>query len=765
MSTSRLASKTQGKEFLGSRFREVWFICSVGHRSSTMLSFLIVFLACSSSFVHSSSDCPEGCSCPSQGTIFCVSRQSHVIPPNLPSSVSDLYVFQNGIDTLSPDDFAGLGELRMLDLSQNKLTKVPDGVFGPLVSLQNLDLSNNHIIHISKFSFAGVVHLERLYLHGNGIESIQMEAFNGLEGLLELKLQGNKLTSLPTLRLPALLLLDLSFNYLPDLGPRDLQTPRLESLRVADLGLTNLDSDLMASLGNLHDLDVSENKLEEIPEALKDKRGLITLSLASNPIGELRIEDFQTMVSLQDLNLSELNLQGFPQSFFQLFPKLSQLTVAKNPFNCLCPLAWFPAWLRDSNVNLGRTNETRCHFPLLNAGKVLEELERQDFECSSATTVALDVLKDESTPVPPMPATSPGTTHTNDIPPPPPFPSDEPPSDGTDGENRPPAPPPALPTSVYGDQGDQNHICPPSICLNGGNCRFDHSGQLVCICLRGTTGLYCENLSNHKPPVRPPATPEESASVLAPVLTSDRDDIGSRLVTSTSILVDLHGFMRTRPHIRGIKLTYRNLSGHDRRPMHLNVPASYSEYTLRGLRPNSTYSVCASPLEERVIVGGAGGDGGVSAADAESCMEARTEGGPQSSSLEPRVDDQGQLTHTLIPAMAALALVMGVAVLAGLVLFLRRRRAKAAHAGLEPGETGPMELEGVKICLENGAGGTVVSPTPKGEAIATFDSTVPQNGGTSHPQNGASEYEVPLMQVQGNVPSNNNVATLNPSYF
>lgn len=76
-------------------------------------------------------------------------------------------------------------------------------------------------------------------------------------------------------------------------------------------------------------------------------------------------------MGLQELDISGLNLQGLPQGFFQLFPRLGHLTAAENPFNCLCPLAWFPGWLKEKNVDLGRTEETRCHFPPVNAGKVL----------------------------------------------------------------------------------------------------------------------------------------------------------------------------------------------------------------------------------------------------------------------------------------------------------------------------------------------------------------------------------------------------------
>ncbi|KAL1005740.1 hypothetical protein UPYG_G00063370 [Umbra pygmaea] len=728
-----------------------------------MPSYLVLFLfLLPPSVLSGPVDCPEDCSCQGHGSIFCIMRRSTVIPRNLPPSVTDLYVFQNGIDTLAREDFTGLEELKMLDLSQNKLTEVPDGVFQPLTSLQNLDLSSNNITQISKDSFSGLVHLERLYLHGNRIESIQMEAFNGLVGLLELKLQNNQLTSLPTLRLPTLLLLDLSFNSLPNLGPQVLQTPHLESLNMAALGLTSLDSDLMASMGNLHDLDVSQNKLEGMPEALKAIRGLIKLSLAANPIVELRNQDFQTMVGLQKLDLSGLNLQGFPHGFLQLFPKLSQLTVAENPFNCLCPLAWFPAWLKGNNVKLGRPEDTRCHFPPLNAGKVLAELEHQDFGCSGTTTLVTRASGEQSTHAPPKQNTSPWTTQTNDIPLPPPVPSDAPSSTKTDNESHPPPPPPSLPTSTF---KNLSHICSPNSCLNGGICQLDYLGQLGCLCLRGTTGIYCENLSNHDPPPPQPPSPEESVSLVVPVLTSPQDDISSRLVTSTSILLDLHRFMKTRPHIRGIKLTYRNLSGPDRRPVSLNVPASYPEYTLRGLRPNCTYSVCASPLGERPN----GGDGGGSLTDGGSCMEARTEGGYQPLPSEPQVEGQSQLTHTLIPALAAFALVMGVAVVIGLFFFLRRRRANAAHMELDQGQAGPMEVDGVKACLENGEGngGTL---NHKGVDIRPCHISTPthlQNGGSSHPfpQNGGLEYDMPLMQGHGHCPSNNNVASLKPSYF
>jgi len=671
-------------------------------------------------------------------------RSSTVVPSDVPADTKQLYIFQNGINTLEQDNFAGLGQLEMLDLSQNELTQVPNGVFEPLSELKNLDLSSNHITNISKDSFYGLYQLERLYLYSNRIQSIQSDAFEGLGMLLELKLQKNRLTALPALRLPKLLLLDLSYNKIPTLGPSDLQTPHLEALKMASLGLTSLDEELMATFKNLHDLDISSNELTEVPGALRSLKWLIILNLSNNPFDVLKMNILMKLFGLQELDLSGLSLLGFNEGFFQSFPRLSKLTVAENPFNCLCPLAQFTVWLQERNIVLGRPEETRCHFPPVNAGKMLNELEHQDFGCPSTTTVLVGYPM-ESTPVPLSLTTVPEATHTNAIPPPPP--SEEP--DYFEPNHRPHiAETPVSPSAT--SREEEQYICPGNICLNGGTCNFDPLGQLECVCPRGTYGLYCENMEEV---IVPPKSLVTEVALVNPVVASEPAvDIISRKVTSTTILLDLHRFIETRPHLRGIRLTYRNLSGPDRRPIILSVPATYPEYTLRGLRPNCTYSVCASPMGERVSSRTNG------SVETGPCTEART-AGIQPTSSEPRVETQSQLTYTLLPAVAALALVLGVAIIAGAIICMRKRRQTKAGIELELGPTEPdhMELEGVKAGVESGGNGTLP------HKLTEIDRCQTPHPPTSSQQNGVLEYEVPLMQGHG--ASNNNVAASKPSYF
>ncbi|KAJ0033826.1 hypothetical protein NQD34_000933 [Periophthalmus magnuspinnatus] len=593
-----------------------------------------------------SSDCPENCSCPSPNSVFCFTRRSSTVPP-VPPRTEELYIFSNGISTLSAEDFQHLRQLQMLDLSQNQLTELPDGAFEMLLKLKNLDLSSNQISHISKGSFSGLVQLERLYLYGNKIQIIQMGAFESLQNLLELKLHENLLTSLPALSFPRLLLLDLSYNNIPTLGPSELQIPHIEALKVTSLGLTSLDTNLIASLKNLHYLDISMNQLVEVPPALRQDslRGLIRLSLAGNPLRELKVEDFHKLNGLQELDLSGLNLQSIPQGLLDNFPRLVHLTAAENPFNCLCPLAWFSVWLKEKALTLRRPEETRCHFPLVNAGKMLSELEYKDFGCLHTSTVVARAFS-QSTLVGHI-TTYPDTTHTN----------------ATSSPSLEVSNPSSIAPSLSPQTSDL-HQC-PGPCQNGGRCQVDPLGQRGCQCPPGTAGLYCETRED----------PLKSWSTDVPVVVP----ISSRHVTATSILLDLHHFIQTQPHIRGIRLTYRNLSGPDHRPIILRVPASYPEYTLRGLRPNCTYSVCASPLVEKVQRWNSSGE-------MVSCTEARTAGAPLSPQ-EPRFTTPGPQSGSLEPALAALALLLGLAVLTGTVVCVRRRRTKP---GLEL-EGGPCE--------------------------------------------------------------------------
>ncbi|XP_037670990.1 vasorin isoform X1 [Choloepus didactylus] len=647
------------------------------------LLFLLLALGCGP--VHG---CPAGCQCHQQQTVFCAARRGPRVPRDLPPDTLGLYIFENGITTLDAGSFAGLPGLQLLDLSQNQIASLPGGVFQLLANLTNLDLTGNRLREVTNETFRGLRRLERLYLGKNHIRLVQPGAFDMLDRLLELKLQDNELRALPPLHLPRLLLLDLSHNSLPGLEPGALDTPKVETLRLAGLGLHQLEEGLLGPLQNLHDLDVSDNQLEQVPPALGALQGLTHLRLAGNSrIAQLRPEELAGLAALQELDLSNLSLQALPPALFGPLPRLRLLAAARNPFNCVCLLSWFGQWVRESRVTLASPEETRCHFPPKNAGRLLLQLDYADFGCPATTTTTTTTT-----------ATAPTTGPAAHEPPPPP-PSVVPtlPWPTEPASEAPSLPPAARPTVAPAPPPQD---CPASTCLNGGTCSLGARGHLECLCPPGRAGLYCEG--REEPGTRPtpaPATPGPPRALLL------------EPASPTSLRVGLQRYLQSPVPLRSLRLTYRNLSGPDKRLVMLRLPASLAEYTVTQLRPNATYSVCVQPLGAAWVPEGE-----------EACGEARTPPATRSSHAPVTQAHEGHLPLLIAPALAALLLAALAAV--GTAYCVRRGRATAAGAqgkGQVGLGAGPLELEGVKVPLEPGplvaeAGGEAPLGGPECEA-------------------------------------------------
>ncbi|XP_062999413.1 vasorin [Elgaria multicarinata webbii] len=637
--------------------------------------------------------CPAECQCSQPQTVFCISRRSPAVPQGLPRDTANLYMFENGIRSLSRDSFAGLPALQLLDLSQNLIPGLPRDVFQPLAGLRNLDLSSNQLHEVTNESFHGLRLLERLYLDRNRIQAIHPAAFDSLENLLELKLQDNRLQALPPLGLPTLLLLDLSRNRIGALEPATFHVHNLESLKVAGLGLRSLGEELLQSLRNLHELDVSDNLLARVPGALKQLRGLTKLSLAGNgQISQLHPEDFQELRDLQELDVSRLNLRGLPRDFLGSFPRLRAVTAAENPFNCVCQLSWFVSWVSSSKASLRRSDETRCHFPPKNAGRLLQHLEYADFGCPATTTTTTTTSKATS---PKLATATPSTGHV----PPEPSTPDASPEDGS------PTPTPFTAPEGPPSPPEGTHLCPPRTCLNEGVCQLDASNHVECACPQGFGGLYCETQVQATAP--PPAATQAPAQP---------KQIAIKHVGGTSLKVDLQNYIQSKTQLKGIRLTYWNLSGPDKRPVTLSLPASLPEYTVRALKPNSSYHLCVGPLGDQ-------------AHEQDLCVEAQTLHLTHQQHAPVTQRKDANLALVVVPAMASVLLL--VAAMAAGSYYVRRKRRQKAQSVSGAGSSGPLELEGVKAGLEKAE--------PAGHGPKTAATTAAATG---------LECEVPLMQPQ-----------------
>ncbi|XP_046563864.1 slit homolog 1 protein-like [Haliotis rubra] len=112
------------------------------------------------------------------------------------TSLEKLYLRNNQISELENETFSMLTKLKNLDLSSNQFTRVPVEAL-QLSELSLLSLKGNRLTVIENRDFIGLKFLKILHLDGNHIRTIKRDAFEGLQYLQILELQNNALQDLP----------------------------------------------------------------------------------------------------------------------------------------------------------------------------------------------------------------------------------------------------------------------------------------------------------------------------------------------------------------------------------------------------------------------------------------------------------------------------------------------------------------------------------------------------------------------------------------
>ncbi|KAJ9585990.1 hypothetical protein L9F63_020367 [Diploptera punctata] len=283
--------------------------------------------------------------------------------------LNQLFVNNNNIKHIHPRTFENCTNLQDLGLSGNALTEVPAGI-GHLRYLKMLDLGENRISKLVNSSFDGLDQLYGVRLIDNELENISRDAFSALPSLQVLNLACNKIKVVdkgafgtnPTMRA-----LRLDGNLLTNIDGVFTQVTGLVWLNVSDNLLTWFDFGLLpqslewldmhknqvSKIGNYFDirkelqikmLDVSFNKLTEIGEG-SIPNSVESVFLNDNLINKVQANTFLKKVNLsrvvlyanklENLDLSALRLQPVPQD-----KELPQFYIGGNPFHCDCSMEW-----------------------------------------------------------------------------------------------------------------------------------------------------------------------------------------------------------------------------------------------------------------------------------------------------------------------------------------------------------------------------------------------------------------------------------------
>lgn len=216
-----------------------------------------------------------------------------------------LYLCSNHISSI-PDDIAKLQSLTTLELQDNQLTTLPNGI-GSLSQLSKLNISRNKISKLPD-AFFQLKELRLLLGQHNDLEELSDDIGN-LSLLEQMDLSHNKLRSLPATVgfLSRVTRLNLSHNNLADVPP-DIGS--MNALQILDLSWNCLISlpEQLGTLCHLEQLFLQQNKLAALPSFPGCPR-LKELHVGNNCIKELPIEVLETLLALKTLDLKNNKIE------------------------------------------------------------------------------------------------------------------------------------------------------------------------------------------------------------------------------------------------------------------------------------------------------------------------------------------------------------------------------------------------------------------------------------------------------------------------
>nr|XP_060614551.1 toll-like receptor 5 [Anolis sagrei ordinatus] len=271
------------------------------------------------------------------------------------SGVSSLDISNGFLNKLVSSSFSAFPDLDVLLLRSNEIAQIQDGAFAGLKELRVLDLSGNLLGALYEESLRALrpSPLHHLVLASNNIGAIQHNALEGLNALETLDLEDNSLSKIPPGNLPSLLRLTLRRNRIRDVWGIERLGKTLTHLDLSSNRLINLGS-IWGQLGgipNLRLLNLSSNGFRQCFWLKEGPRQLRVLDLSHNNLGKVWGEErclniFQGLEELVGLNLSSNRIRSVPQHLLQPLYSLQRLDLSDNLLHML------PEWAFDGLTSL-----------------------------------------------------------------------------------------------------------------------------------------------------------------------------------------------------------------------------------------------------------------------------------------------------------------------------------------------------------------------------------------------------------------------------
>uniref|UniRef100_A0A2K6GZF8 Slit guidance ligand 1 n=1 Tax=Propithecus coquereli TaxID=379532 RepID=A0A2K6GZF8_PROCO len=351
------------------------------------------------------SACPALCTCTGT-TVDCHGTGLQAIPKNIPRNTERLELNGNNITRIHKNDFAGLKQLRVLQLMENQIGAVERGAFDDMKELERSlrlsreqegrrpaaltpaapqDLSENSIQAIPRKAFRGATDLKNLQLDKNQISCIEEGAFRALRGLEVLTLNNNNISTIPV----------SSFNHMPR-----LRTFRLHSNHLfCDCHLAWLSQWLRqrptvglftqcsgpASLRGLNVAEVQKSEFScsgqgeagRVPTCTLSSGSCPAMCTCSNGIVDCRGKGLTAIPANLPETMTEIRLElngikSIPPGAFSPYRKLRRIDLSNNQIAEIAPDAF--QGLRTCMLRSSNQIAPRAVAPMPSSGSDLEAM-------------------------------------------------------------------------------------------------------------------------------------------------------------------------------------------------------------------------------------------------------------------------------------------------------------------------------------------------------------------------------------------------------
>ena len=254
-----------------------------------------------------------------------------------------------GFDVFPSDDIDSRGNHKVLDFSDNLIRSLPMLNFSSAIGVEYLTLANNKINEIEPIAFGNLLNLKVLDISGNKLDGHQIkeEQFKILGRLNNLSLSGNPLHFIGKytfnfMELPLLKILDLSHCDVSVIEKEAIALTNLVKLDLSWNFLRTFYKDSLKMMSSLEVLDLSHNKIR-ILDALPGLPEIRILNFDYNMINNVSIRDavwFQAD-SLKELYMRGNNLIRFTaESFPWDLETIQGIHLDDNPIHCDCRMKW-----------------------------------------------------------------------------------------------------------------------------------------------------------------------------------------------------------------------------------------------------------------------------------------------------------------------------------------------------------------------------------------------------------------------------------------